>query len=90
MYFELFYLLDASHFKINSQQLAQVKEQRMLQIDYTSYQEVDKQKLPEHIKINAVEANEETIIKLELKNVSLNENLRFPFKIPSGFKEIKL
>jgi len=25
-----------------------------------------------------------------MKNVSLNENLRFPFKIPSGFKDIEL
>ena len=88
--FEIFFLLDPSHFKVKSQQISQPKEFRHLQIDYLSYQEVDKQKLPEHIKINAVEANEETIIKLELKNVSLNENLRFPFKIPSGFKEIKL
>jgi hypothetical protein len=30
------------------------------------------------------------IFELEMKNVSLNENLRFPFKIPSGFKEIEL
>jgi len=27
---------------------------------------------------------------LEFKAVSLNEDLRFPFKIPSGLKEIKL
>jgi len=88
--FEIFFLLDPSHFKVKSQQVSQSKEFRHLQIDYLSYQEVDNQKLPEHIKINAVEASKETILKLEYKNVSLNEDLRFPFKIPSGFKEIKL
>lgn len=88
--FEVFFLLDPSHFKVKSQQISQPKEFRHLQIDYLTYQEVNSQKLPKHIKINAVEANQETIIKLEFKNVSLNDDLRFPFKIPSGFKEIKL
>lgn len=88
--FELFYLISPSHFKITSQQLSQFKEQRHLQIDYKSYQEVDKQILPENIKVIAVEATEEFILEMEFKGVSLNEKLRFPFKIPSGFKEIKL
>lgn len=88
--FELFYLISPSHFKISSQQISQPKEQRHLQIDYKSYQEVNKQILPEHIKVIAVEATEEMILEMEFKAVSLNEDLRFPFKIPSGLKEIKL
>jgi hypothetical protein len=27
---------------------------------------------------------------MEYRSVSLNEDLRFPFKIPSGFKEISI
>ncbi|TGV03804.1 DUF4292 domain-containing protein [Flavivirga rizhaonensis] len=88
--FEIFFLLDPSHFKVKSQQISQPKEFRHLQIDYLSHQEVEKQILPEKIKVIALETNQETIINLEFKNVSLNEELRFPFKIPSGFKEIKL
>lgn len=88
--FELFYLINPSHFKITSQQISQPQEKRHLQIDYTSYQEVDKQIIPEHIKVIAVEATDETILDMDFKAVSLNEKLRFPFKIPSGFHEIKL
>lgn len=88
--FELFYLISPSHFKITSQQLSQPKEQRHLQIDYKSFQEVNKQILPENIKIMAVETAEEFILEMEFKAVSLNEDLRFPYKIPSGFKEIEL
>ncbi|GAA3631165.1 DUF4292 domain-containing protein [Flavivirga jejuensis] len=88
--FEIFFLLDPSHFKVKSQQISQPKEFRHLQIDYLSHQEIEKQILPEKIKIIALESNEETIINLEFKGVSLNETLRFPFKIPSGFKEIEL
>jgi outer membrane biogenesis lipoprotein LolB len=88
--FELFYFINPSHFKISSQQITQPQQQRQLQIDYKSYQEVDKQVLPEHIKVIAVEATEEMILEMEFKAVSLNEDLRFPFKIPAGLKEIKL
>ncbi|GGK30934.1 hypothetical protein GCM10007962_26600 [Yeosuana aromativorans] len=88
--FELFYLINPSHFKISSQQISQPQQQRLLEVDYLKYQEVDKQILPQQIKIIAVEAAEQMILELEFKAVSLNEDLRFPFKIPSGFKEIKL
>lgn len=86
--FEIFFLLDPSHFKVKSQQITQVNKQRHLQIDYMSHHRINKQILPEHIKIIAIEAYDEVILNLEFKNVSLNEELRFPFKIPSGFKEI--
>ena len=88
--FELFYIINPAYFKIVSQQLAQSKEKRVLQIDYLKYQEVDAQIIPERIKINAVEGRSETIIELEFKSVSLNEKLNFPFKIPSGFEVIEL
>ncbi|CDF81184.1 deoxyuridine 5'-triphosphate nucleotidohydrolase [Formosa agariphila KMM 3901] len=88
--FELFYIINPTYFKIMSQQLSQPKEERILQIDYLKYQDVAGQIIPEQIKINAVEARSETIIELEFKSVSLNENLNFPFKIPSGFNPIKL
>ncbi|KAA5827384.1 DUF4292 domain-containing protein [Algibacter amylolyticus] len=88
--FEIFFLLNASNFKVKSQQISQPKEFRHLQIDYLKYQDVDSQIIPELIKVIAVEANEEMLIELEMKSVSLNEALRFPFKIPSGFEEIEL
>lgn len=88
--FEIFFLIDPVLFKIKSQQVSQPKEFRHLQIDYLSYQEVEKQTLPERIKVIAVEANNETVIDLEFKGITLNEDLSFPYRIPSGFKEIKL
>ncbi len=87
---ELFYLINPGHFKMDSQQLYQPLQQRMLQVDYKSYQEVQRQIVPENIHISAVESTSEVTIDLEYKSVSLNEEVRFPFKIPSGFKEIIL
>lgn len=88
--FELFYLINPSHFKMDSLQLFQQLKKRILQVDYASYQNVDKQVLPERIDIIAVEDRDEVKIALEFKSVSLNQDLRFPFRIPNGYKEIQL
>ena len=88
--FELFFLINPGFFKLDSQQLFQPSEKRMLQIDYKKYQEVGKQIFPENIRIIAVENNDEIIIDLDFKSISLNGEVRFPFSIPSGYKEIEL
>jgi len=88
--FEIFFLLNPSHFKMDSQQISQINENRMLQVDYLKYQEVEKQKLPELVKIIALDSGDETIIDMEYRSISLNEDLRFPFRIPSGYDEIIL
>ena len=85
---ELFLLFNPAHFKMDSQQLFQPLKSRFLQVDYLAYQNVEQETLPKDIKIIAVEDNDEVIIALEYKSISLNEEVRFPFKIPSGFKEI--
>ncbi len=85
---ELFLLFNPSHFKLDSQQLMQSSKQRFLQIDYTEYQDIEDDILPQQIKIIAVEENEELNVLMEYKSVSINQEVRFPFKIPPGFKEI--
>jgi hypothetical protein len=85
---EIFLLLNPAHFKMDSQQLAQPIKRRMLQIDYKNYQIVERQILPQSIKIIALEEDNETIIEMDFRSISLNNELRFPFRIPSGFEEI--
>ena len=85
---EIFLLLNPLHFKMDSQQITQSRKQRLLQIDYKNYQKVGKQILPKNVNIIALEGNFETQINMEFKSVSLDSDLRFPFRIPTGFKEI--
>jgi outer membrane biogenesis lipoprotein LolB len=87
---ELFYLMNASHFKLNSLQMAQSVKRRFLQVDYKSYQDIEKNVIPKEIKIIAVEDTDEALIDMEIKSVTLNGEVRFPFRIPSGYKEIEL
>ncbi len=88
--FEVFLLFNPTHFKMDSQQITQMASNRFLEVDYIAYQELEKQTLPKNTKIIAVDNGDETTIELEYKSVKLNEPLRYPFKIPSGFKEIIL
>ena len=55
-----------------------------------TYQQVDKLLLPLTIKIVASEGDSNTQISLEFKGLDLDKNLSFPFKIPSGMKEITI
>lgn len=87
---ELFYLINPSHFKMDSLQMQQQLQKRFLQVDYSSYQNVDKQILPQNIQIAAVEDSEQVMVRLEFKSVNLNEEVRFPFNIPNGYDEIKI
>ena len=88
--FELFLFVNPGHFKMDSQEISQPQNKRILHIDYLTYQEVDKKTIPEQTKILAIEDQEQLEINLELKSVKLNEKIRFPFTIPSGYKKIEL
>lgn len=87
---EILYLFNPGHYKLDSQQLSQPLTKRFLEIDYKTYQVVERQIFPEVMNIVAVEDNTEVKIDLEFKSVSINEQVRFPFEIPSGYKEIQL
>lgn len=88
--YEIFFLFNPAHFKLDGQQISQTLEARTLEINYPKYQKVGNQTLPEQVEILAVEREEQLKVNLEYKAVKLDEKLRFPFKIPSGYEAIKL
>lgn len=88
--FEQFITLNPGHFKVKSQEIAQPNKFRILNIDYNKHQEVSKQVLPLDLSVVVVEKTSETKVSIQYRNVSLNLELRFPFKIPSSYKEIIL
>lgn len=88
--YNLLVLFNPSHFKMDGFSISQPLENRQLITNYKSFQKVNNKLFPEQIAIIATEENESVFINLEIKSVNLNEDLRFPFKIPSGYKEIVL
>lgn len=86
--FEHFITLNPSNYKVKAQEVAQPDSFRILNIDYTNYQNVSEQLLPLLMNIDIVEKTSETQIDIEYRNVSLNQELRYPFNIPKQYKEI--
>jgi hypothetical protein len=82
--------IEPRYFRIASQELAQPTLKRMMEVRYMSYQEVQGQVLPDNVQIDAIEANQKITIGIDYKQVELNRELRFPYKIPKGFNPVAL
>ena len=88
--FDLLYLINPTYFKMDSQQLSQQANRNFLNIQYPSYQKIDGLVLPEKMTITTINSDVQTTLNLNLKSVILGQSLRFPFKIPKGYKAIEL
>lgn len=82
--------IEPKYYKIALQQLAQPAEGRTSAISYSSYQEVDGQSFPNKLQIKVDEPDGITTIDVEYKNIKFNEQLSFPYNIPSGYTPITL
>jgi hypothetical protein len=54
------------------------------------YQDLEQKVLPSIIRIEALNKDDKTTIELEYRGMEFGKELRFPYKIPKGFKEIVL
>jgi len=63
---------------------------QQLKIDYNSYQVIDNKYFPEQLSLYANKQEDKVKLILDYKSIKLDDNLRFPFKIPGNFTPIKL
>ena len=76
---------------LNISQIASNQEkQQLLTVSYPNYKNIKGEQFPENINIRAIDHKKLTTINIEYRSVEFNENLTFPFSIPSGYKEISL
>lgn len=85
----LFFFLEPENFILKKQRVTQPKDNLSLNVDYREHQQLEGFTFPKNIYIEVLENADKTIIDLEYKSVERNVDLRFPFTIPSGYKEIK-
>ncbi|WP_245224675.1 DUF4292 domain-containing protein [Pseudozobellia sp. WGM2] len=88
--FKVLFEIEPKNFKMASQQLSQPLKKRLLQINYLGYQQVNKWILPKKIAVAAIENEERNTVDIEYRNIEFDQELRFPYSIPKGFKEIVL
>jgi outer membrane biogenesis lipoprotein LolB len=82
--------IEPQFFRIASQELAQPELKRLMEVRYEKYQKIQGQFLPEVVQIDAVEANQKITIGIDYKQVELNRELRFPYRIPKGYNPVAL
>ena len=75
-------------FLLQKEQISQAKENILLEIKYTDNKTFDQGILPTTIEINAIQPKGKTDINLNYNNISFNEELSFPYSVPSGYKKV--
>ncbi len=88
--FNIFFWLDVNTYKTSKQEIRQEKENKLLSVQYNTFENIENVMLPKHIHILAKDSKTTNILDIDYKNVQFNLPLRFPFEIPNGYKEIKL
>lgn len=89
-FLELFYLLNPTHFKLNQQKILDHFNNRTLSVNYSSFQKIKSSVIPEKISIDAEENTQRTQVKIEIKGVQLDQELRYPYALPEGYKLLTL
>ncbi|MFD1315048.1 DUF4292 domain-containing protein [Namhaeicola litoreus] len=87
--FDALFWLDPVNFKISKEQFT-IDEQNELQIQYKEFEIEENFSLPKGFTVNANNKNKNTTIEVDIKNIELIDNLRFPISIPDNYKQIKL
>ena len=88
--YKLFLKIEPKYFRLAAQQVAQPDQQRLMEVRYTSYQEIQGEVLPDQVQIAAIDHDDRITIGITYKQLELNRDLKFPYKIPSGFNPLAL
>lgn len=88
--FGILFLLNPGNFKLDGQEIRNLKKEQLLSISYPNYNEIEGEQFPKKIDIKVIEKAKLTSINIEYKSVEFNNNLTFPFEIPTGYKKISL
>lgn len=87
--FEILFWIDPYNYKLAKEELRNPKNDQTLSIVYKDYINIDESLFPKGFYIRANDGEMVTKIDINYRNIIFNTPLRFPFKIPNGYKEIK-
>ncbi|HEY9222049.1 MAG TPA: DUF4292 domain-containing protein [Lutibacter sp.] len=88
--FGILFFLNPDNFKLNRQEISNAEKQQLVTVSYANYKNINGELFPENINIRSTDHKKLTTIAIEYKSVEFNEELTFPFEIPTGYKEISL
>lgn len=88
--FDLFFNINPLHYKLNKQSVVNSLKNQRLDISYPKYLNKKGVLFPEKININAKQNNKFTVIDITTRSVEFDTKLNLDFRMPNGYKEIKL
>jgi outer membrane biogenesis lipoprotein LolB len=83
---EKLFALRPSDFKVDQQSIIKKSENTTLDVRYLEYQTVSGKLLPADISINANSNGKLVQVELQMNNVEFDQELSFPFDMPSNYK----
>ena len=87
--YDIFFVVNPSHFKLEEQSIVNTVKKVRLDIKYPSYNLVDRVVFPSEIKVIAKNPKSSTLIDLYYKSVVFNTTLNMSFKIPRTYKRLQ-
>lgn len=82
------FFLEPEKYLLQKEQISKTSENMMLEIKYSEGKVFNQGTLPTSIEINAIQPKGRTDINLNYNTISFNEELSFPYSVPSGYKKI--
>lgn len=79
------FLFEASLYLIKKQEIQQFDKNRTLTVDYPNHKLYDKISFPTALNIEALNDKNKTQINIEYSSVKFNDELSFPYSVPSGY-----
>jgi len=87
--YNILYWIDPYSFKIMKEELNRPEKNQNFTILYKDFAKINESLFPKGFLITAIADQQTTIIDVSYKNVQFNVPLKFPFKIPSGYRNIE-
>jgi len=87
--YDILYWIDPYNFKIMKEEVRAAEKNQKLTILYKDFDKINESLFPKGFLITAVGDLQTTIIDVNYKNVQFNAPLKFPFEIPSGYRNIE-
>ena len=84
------FFFDTEKYLLKKQEVIQAEKQRMFAVNYANFQDFTSAFLPSNLLINATQKKEETEISIDYNAITFNEELSFPYSVPSGYDRISI
>lgn len=82
------FFFEAQHYLLKKQEISQPEKQRSFEANYPGFQDYPLGFFPAGLTINAFQKQEKTTISVEYNSMTFNEDLTFPYSVPSGYDRI--